>query len=412
MGSLGSFSSNDEKTEFKQGVNPLIKAAGIILIALCTASLIPVSLKIMGYRTADKKTKPALALPLKNSKSYKISTKLRKIEPTRIEEEAANAGSPELVSQPVSKVAKTEVKAPAVQWSKAKLVPLAKKNQTKPKSSMALAAMELKPAPVEKIKESKTDKTADIKAAPKPAPVTTEKLVTARPKPPSAKVNQGENTLEEIPSSKREAQAAEKVLNSKTNTKTAGKNSNSLIRQVSLPPSGVAAINRKQPQAKALTIYTADPNSEGKTYSMTINNASFSKDNLNNCSKRCSLHVTDALGSPVRAIVDGTIYAALLLKHNGTINLSGQPKLIKNRQMLLVENISFNLGNSLAKAPDKPIKGHQAMIAPVAEDSGPYTEIPDDPDDLKPGTVIKSRKEIPQDISDGGALTHDPDDMP
>jgi hypothetical protein len=127
---------------------------------------------------------------------------------------------------------------------------------------------------------------------------------------------------------------------------------------------------------------------------VSINNASFSKANLGNCTKRCALMGMDAMGNPIKAIIDGSTYAAALMQHNGTINISGQPRIIKNQQILVVENITFNLAPS-QKAVAK--RGRAAAVAPAPADekSSGYTEVSFEGDDLKPGTVIKNRKQIP-----------------
>jgi hypothetical protein len=198
--------------------------------------------------------------------------------------------------------------------------------------------------------------------------------------------------IEEVPSALTAVQV-EKLM--QTNSATIARNQKALARPVALPPSQNLNAAPSVPQSlSALPILKADPRGENKTYPVSINNASFSKANLAGCSKRCALMGMDAMGNPIKAIIDGATYASALMQHNGTINISGQPRFIKNQQILVVENITFNLAPS-QKAVAK--RGRAAAVAPTPVDSkaAGYTEVSFEGDDLKPGTVIKTRKQIP-----------------
>lgn len=114
---------------------------------------------------------------------------------------------------------------------------------------------------------------------------------------------------------------------------------------------------------------------EAKVVAMVVNNASYNKASLSACQKRCLLMGVDAFGMPIKAIIDGATYGQALKQHNGTINLAGQPRLVKNQQVLIVESITFNLG-------PKPVQP-DANVNPAMKNP-----IPSDPDDPRPGTVL------------------------
>lgn len=117
-----------------------------------------------------------------------------------------------------------------------------------------------------------------------------------------------------------------------------------------------------------------------KVVAMVVNNASYNRASLANCQKRCLLLGLDAFGMPIKAIIDGAVYGEALKQHSGTINLAGQPRLVKNQQVLIVESITFNLGPKLSKGSD-------ASVHPAAKNA-----VPSDPDDPRPGSVMQERQ--------------------
>ncbi len=198
--------------------------------------------------------------------------------------------------------------------------------------------------------------------------------------------------IEEVPSALN-AQQVHKLMQANTLKPSAP-----VARPVALAPGqGMNAMgNTLAHSSAALPMLKSDPKLERKTYPVSINNASFSKASLGSCSKRCALLGTDANGFPIKAIIDGPTFASALQQHNGTINISGQPRIVKNQQVLIVENITFNL-IPIPKATIKTARMRAPAMAPTpVVDSKGYVEIPvNDSDDLKPGTVIKNRKQIP-----------------
>jgi hypothetical protein len=298
-----------------------------------------------------------------NSSASNIN-KLRRVDPPLSNAPAAEADAP-----------KAEVKV-AVAPKKEKL--------EKPKMKLATAAFRSNK------KKKKVEKVAAKIEKPAAAPVKEEPAVKAKVK--DVKVAKAKKApapsatadlIEEVPSALTAAQV-EKLM--QINSVALAKNQKVVARPVSLPPSQNLNAASSAPQTlSALPILKSDPRGESKTYPVSINNASFSKVNMANCTKRCVLMGMDALGNPIKAIIDGSAYASALMQHNGTINISGQPRIIKNQQILVVENITYNLAPS-TKA-----------VAPVSVDdkASGYTDVSFEGDDLKPGTVIKMRKQIP-----------------
>jgi hypothetical protein len=272
-----------------------------------------------------------------------------------------------------------------------KSVKVAKAEKSKPKQKLAAASFrenrntkeETKPthapAKVETPTESNDKAPARTERA---APVRTRVAKADKPAPAG-------ELIEEVPSALTAVQV-EKLMMS--NGVSPANQPKVVVRPVALPPSQNLG-NPGQQGLAPLPMMKTSPRGPSKTYPVSINNASFSKANLANCTKRCALLGTDAMGKPIRAIINGAAYATALMQHNGTINISGQPRIIKNQQVLVVENITFNL----APTPKSvAARRGRAPTAPAAEETAPgYTEVSFEGDDLKPGTVIKSRKQIP-----------------
>jgi hypothetical protein len=348
----------------KKSVNLWLVAIVVFVTGLGAGVFIPSALKQLGMGDAQvaSNKEPANTSASKN--------KLRRVDPPLSHAPAAPAEAP-----------KAEVKVAAAP----KKEKIEKEKMEKPKQKLAAAAF--RPNKEEK----KLEKVVAKIEKPAPAPVKVEAAVKAKAKrapAPSATAD----LIEEVPSALTAVQV-EKLM--QTNSATVARNQKALARPVALPPSQNLNAAPSVPQSlSALPILKADPRGENKTYPVSINNASFSKANLASCSKRCALMGMDAMGNPIKAIIDGATYASALMQHNGTINISGQPRIIKNQQILVVENITFNLAPS-QKAVAK--RGRAAAVAPTPVDdkASGYTEVSFEGDDLKPGTVIKTRKQIP-----------------
>lgn len=83
--------------------------------------------------------------------------------------------------------------------------------------------------------------------------------------------------------------------------------------------------------------------SEGSETFRTIYNVSYNKESLANCKQFCLLRIRDPNGLSISAVINGPEYAAILGEHSGTINLTGKKRLIKNHNVFMVQNITFNL---------------------------------------------------------------------
>jgi hypothetical protein len=289
------------------------------------------------------------------------------------------------VDHPLSHAPAAETEAPKAE---VKVAAAPKKEKIeKPKQRLATAALRSNK------EEKKLEKAVAKIEKPAAAPAREGPAVKAKAKDvkvaKTEKARAPSDLIEEVPSALTAVQV-EKLM--QTNSMAMAKNQKALARPVALPPSH--NLNAAPASLSPLPILKTDPRGESKTYPVSINNASFSKANLANCTKRCALMGMDALGNPIKAIIDGATYASALMQHNGTINISGQPRIIKNQQILVVENITFNLAPS-HKAVAK--RGRAAAVAPAPADdkAAGYTEVSFEGDDLKPGTVIKTRKQIP-----------------
>lgn len=96
---------------------------------------------------------------------------------------------------------------------------------------------------------------------------------------------------------------------------------------------------------------------EGAESFLTIYNASYSKDTLQSCRQRCLLRIRDANGQSIPAVINGPEFATILSEHGGTINLIGKNRLVRNRNLFMVQNITFNLAPMQAKTVANPNSG-------------------------------------------------------
>ncbi|MDQ3231483.1 MAG: hypothetical protein M3Q07_06645 [Pseudobdellovibrionaceae bacterium] len=338
----------------RKSVSLWLVVAGVFITGLGAGVLIPAGLKFFGLndsRVVTTQDNP-MTMTMPNGK-------LRRVDPP-------------LSNQPAT-AAVAEVK-PVIK-AKQKLAAVAlRSNKKDKKADKVIAKVEKeKPAPVKEAAPAPKAKSEEVQA-----------MAANAAKTPT------QDLIEEVPSALTAVQV-EKLM--QTNPNVLAKNQKALARPVSLPPS--QALNANSQSLAALPILKSDPRAENKTYPVSINNASFSKANLSNCGKRCALLGMDAMGNPIKAIIDGTAYASALLQHNGTINISGQPRIVKNQQVLVVENITFNLAPTQKAVAKRGRSASAAMpVAAEAKASG-YTEVSFEGDDLKPGTVIKNRKQIP-----------------
>lgn len=359
-----------------KSVNLWLVAFAVFFTGLGAGVLVPKGLQYLGMRDSKVASgKEPLTMPGPNGK-------LRRVDPPLSNQPASDATEAKVETRLASQT-KTEIKSEKIKKDK---------SAEKPKQKLAAAAFR---AP----KEDKKLEKAVAKLEKPAAPVKEE--TASRTKAKDVKIVRAEklaspsstaDLIEEVPSALTAVQV-EKLM--QTNSAMLAKNQKALARPVALPPSQALNAPHSAPQTlSALPILKTDPRGDSKTYPVSINNASFSKANLGNCTKRCALMGMDAMGHPIKAIIDGATYASTLMQHNGTINISGQPRIIKNQQVLVVENITFNLAPS-EKAVAK--RGRAAAVPPVAVDNkaAGYTEVSFEGDDLKPGTVIKNRKQIP-----------------
>lgn len=89
--------------------------------------------------------------------------------------------------------------------------------------------------------------------------------------------------------------------------------------------------------------------SEGSETFRTIYNVSYTKESLANCKQFCLLRIRDPNGLNISAVINGPEFASILGEHSGTINLTGKKRVIKNHNVFMVQNITFNLAPIQAK---------------------------------------------------------------
>lgn len=351
---MGPQSQTSLEAKPTRSVNLWLIAALVFIVGLGAGVYGPAALTFLGLggeeaRVASHEKKP-LTMPMP-------SGKIRRIDPP-------------ISNQPAEAVV-VDVKAQKAEKYKQKFA--AKNSKKADKKAIA------------KIEKSAKAEEKEVPAA-KPA----EKAVVASAPVP--------DLIEEAPAASM-AIPSERLIPS--HSVVAAKAGKAIARPVSLPPAQALVSGNGMAHSSApLPMLKNDPRGEPKTYPVSINNASFSKSNLANCAKRCALVGTDASGNPIRAVIDGATYASALMQHNGTINISGQPRIIKNQQVLVVENITFNLAPSVKSIAGKRSRAAALPVSAPASAKGGYTEVSFENDDLKPGTVIKSRNQIPTDAQD------------
>ncbi|WP_141733658.1 hypothetical protein [Oligoflexus tunisiensis] len=338
----------------KKPINLWLVAAMVFLIGLGAGVVIPAGMKYFDQednKVASDEKEP-VTLPLPNGK-------LRRVDPPLSHETASKE----------TKTAKSKAEKHRQKLAAAAF----RENRNKKEESRATRAA----AKVETRAESREKAPANRERS---APTRTRLAKTERAAPSS-------ELIEEVPSALTAVQVERLML---SNSVGSANNQRAVARPVSLPPT--QNLGNPGQAVTPLPILKTSPRGSSKTYPVSINNASFSKANLANCTRRCALMGMDAMGKPIKAIINGATYAAALMQHNGTINISGQPRIIKNQQVLVVENITFNLAPSQKSVAAR--RGRAAGV-PAAEEASGYTEVSFEGDDLKPGTVIKSRKQIP-----------------
>lgn len=101
---------------------------------------------------------------------------------------------------------------------------------------------------------------------------------------------------------------------------------------------------------------------------ITITNAQYSKEQLQNCSKRCLLKSTDQSGKVIHAIIHGPAFAEVLESHQGTINIIGVKRVVKNYEVFMVQNITFNLPSKTQTAKAMQTKDSTPASEPKWED--------------------------------------------
>jgi hypothetical protein len=76
-----------------------------------------------------------------------------------------------------------------------------------------------------------------------------------------------------------------------------------------------------------------------------IPNAQYSKEHLDKCPKKCVVKSKDAFGKTIFAVINGPEFADVLRDHQGTINMVGEKRVVKNLEVFLVQSITFNLSS-------------------------------------------------------------------
>jgi|GEM_PF-6609692 hypothetical protein len=343
------------------------KVCSVCLVGITLGALIPVAMKFSGHWPTQSRQEVQVA-----SQPLERPVRLKKPEKPVMKAPAARGAEARVALQAPAPAAK------AVQNISKKTV---RKADTSPQQRLAARASTpevTKTSPA----ASQVVRTEPRAARPQPLAGTVEKRV-----PPKATVV----VLEEVPTAPSVQQIETLMLRNQKTT------SPQLAKPVALPAGAGLGQTAELNQDSEKPLPVLDTGRPSKTYAMVINNASYSKETLNNCPKRCLLLGLDAFGQPIKAIISGPVYAEALLNHNGSINLSGQPRLVKNQQVLLVENVTFNLASNLRSKPPAPAIARPSVRSEGAAVPVHYTPIPTEADDLKPGQVIKNRKQIPID---------------
>ncbi len=337
--------------------------AGIFFIGISVGALIPVGMKFFGYWQ-----KPAQVSQVE--KTAKVKKEKNTVEPALAEAEnlpeSAPVAAPLETKTPVAEAALT----PAHELKKAKILTPTTSGQVKTSSKAtsklgaektvsrghieAAVAERSLPTAVQEKSKALTESKALAQIAEleqKAAQARKKKTKFASKTSP----DQESPILEELPEgpSAIEIQNLTAAYLAKNAGASSEKDGDAKTVAVAYNPpvpakvavnAPVPAVEAAAPQVEAQPADTVTATEEVKAPSaLSINNASYTKNNLENCIKRCVLLGLDAFGMPIKAIINGPTFARSLLSHTGTINLSGQPRLIKNQQVLIVDNITFNL---------------------------------------------------------------------
>lgn len=231
-------------------------------------------------------------------------------------------------------------------------------NKEKPK---VIASANAEPARIaEKIAEPTPEPTPPVvtpPSTPKPESLKTVAVKTETPKREKAKTKK--------PSRKLEKPKKLKAANTQANDKIYTEN----LEEMSDSANATTIAAKTD---KALT-ETGVPATAGEDTVMTIANAQYSKDQLDHCSKRCLIKSTDPKGQIINAVISGPAFAEVLRDHNGTINITGVKRVIKDQEIFLVQNITFNL-------PPRPQTAQATQIknAPVRTNEPAWEDLSED----------------------------------
>lgn len=306
--------------------------AGVFFVGISIGALIPVGMKFFGYWKApgsvSQKSVPAEVSKVESEAKSVVSAEPLAPEVTvkaeAVHEKTKAAPAPAKVSLVKDKPVQTRGKIEAAVAERA-IAPKSH-SELKAQAEIEVAALEKKAA-----EEKKNQKSKSMASR---APVTGDIIEEV----------DGPSALE---------------ISNLTAAYAAKENQNQ--NQKMQPTLAMAAPVPAPAEVPAVSAPSETPKAEMPKASaaLSINNASYSKNKLEACKKRCLLLGLDAFGMPVKAIINGSSYAQALLQHKGTINLAGQPRLIKNQQVLIVDSITFNL------APSESVSGKSEMPAGI-----------------------------------------------
>ncbi len=268
---------------------------GILLGGLAVGIFLPLASKLM-----VKESKRAHALPAKAIAAAPVEEDFTPEDP-ELNETAPS--SPTAAVKPVSAVAP------------AKAVDPAKPEEKAPVESNAKSIVTAKPTNPPKAPEGKVPVTPSAKA-----------IVTAKPQAPANTVVKAKEPVE-----------LKKADAPQTESK---------IAEQAAVPSALEIQTKADEALLKVQIPSAPASAEALDSSpfVTIYNVQYQKGELANCKKRCLMKSKDANGAAIYAVVSGPNFGDILQEHGGTINITGKKRKVKNVELFMVQNITFNLG--------------------------------------------------------------------
>ncbi len=245
-------------------------------------------------------------------------------------------------------------------------------------------------------KERKAIASANIEVAPisfKPSlPLPEAKVEPKTEELPKAEVPKIKTSKQEPEKKKNEAKRLEK-----TATLAAKKKNKATTSEAEAPRATMALAAKKLPESQELVELSSPQSAEliaqksdqsltdnriesiapGERF-IVINNAQYSKEQLENCPKRCLLKSTDAKGQTVYAVISGPAFAEALKEHQGTINLTGIKRTVKGSEIFLVQSITYNLPGSARTADAKKSPDNAPKAAPKNRQDSSWEDLKDE----------------------------------